>query len=103
MCAGVLSAPLMWWLKLILVLCLLSMSEVYCNSLVDPGFFNGVEGFVFHVMPPPPGPSQSASGVHQHTLTKSPVDINFSFYFHLFHGEGVGLLAVISKHFITVS
>lgn len=100
MCAGVFSAPLMGWFKLIHVLCSVSMSEVYCNSLVDPGFLMGLRAVFF--MSCPPRPSQSATGVHQHTPSKSPVDINFSFCFHLYFGKGVGLLAVISRHFVTV-
>jgi len=89
-CADVFSAPLMWWLKQIHVLYLLSMHEVYCDSVVDPGFLMGLRAVFF--MSCPPGPSQSATGVHQHTPSKSPVDVNFSFCFHLFLGEGGGFV-----------
>lgn len=99
MCAGVYSAPLTEWLTLSHVLYLLIMGEVYCNSMVDPGFLKGLRAVFFMSCQP----SQSATAMLQHTPSKSPLDINFSFCFPLFLGEGVGLLAVISKHFITVS
>jgi hypothetical protein len=89
-CVGVFPAPLIWWLKLSHVLYLLIMCEVYCDSVVDPGFLMGLRAVFF--MSCPAGPSQSAIGVLQHTPSKSPVDIHFSIYFPLFLGEGGGFV-----------